>query len=139
MLAISFQTPFAAPHLGIEVGEPQRKVVDGPDDDGDLKVSFKVEVKNTAEIDVEVELVVSGLDRDNFELFDFTISGVVKNGRPRVLTDTQYIKQRLYNLITRWQVEEVTIRGEQPNNAVQPSAGAHRRDIDKSGSRARRG
>jgi hypothetical protein len=41
----------AAPRLGIEVAAPEHKVIDGPNEDGDLDLSVKVMVKNTLEMD----------------------------------------------------------------------------------------
>jgi len=124
--AISVDASSAAPHLGIEVGEPQIKVIDGPDDDGDLRISVKVTVKNTTETEMNVELNVQALDRDNFEVFDMFLSDAVRAGQERVLTDTDYIQERTYKSVAKWRVEEVTARGGQPNNTVQPSTAASR-------------
>ncbi|HOO76303.1 MAG TPA: hypothetical protein PLI51_00190 [bacterium] len=123
LFTLAFTVPIAAssdgPHLGIEIGEPTVKVVEGPDYDNDLTISISVRVKNTTEREVAVEVIVQGLDREGAELFDTFLNDALKPGQTRVFTDSVYIRNGLYKSIVIWRVEEATIRGGEPNNAPQ--------------------
>lgn len=91
---------------GIEVSGLGHKVLSGPDSAGDLEISVKLTVKNTTDADMMVRVRVQGIDRDDFEVFDVQLSGIVKAKQTRVLTDTQYLSEKLYNSIVKWQVED---------------------------------
>lgn len=91
---------------GIEVSGLAHKVLSGPDEDGDLEISVKLTVKNTTEADTRVEITVQAIDGEDFEVFDVRLSGSVKAKQTRVLTDTQFISEKLYKTIVKWQIEE---------------------------------
>jgi hypothetical protein len=99
----------AAPRLGIEIAPPEHKVVDGPNADGDLDLSVKVMVKNTLEMDESVQVVVQALDRDDYEVLEVVMSGPIRAGKSRTLTQSAVLEQEAYRTIVSWRVEEVTI------------------------------
>jgi hypothetical protein len=113
----------AAPSVGIEIGNPEHKILGGPDEDGDLEISVKISIRNTAEPDLTVQVFVQALDKDGFEVFDILLSDIVKGGQTRTLSDWQYIKQGVYRSIQAWRVEEVTVRPGSPGPASQPAEG----------------
>ena len=51
------------------------------------------------------------------------LSDVVKGGQSQALTGSDYIQERRYKSIVKWQVKEVTVTGGQPNNAMQSPTG----------------
>ena len=92
---------------GIEYGEIGHKVLDGqPDRDGELKISIKLSVRNDAEEDVGVDVMIRALDAEGFEVFEANLEGTVRAGQTRVLTDSNYISPRIYKLISRWEIED---------------------------------
>jgi len=99
----------AAPRLGIEVAPPEHKVIDGPNEDGDLDLSVKVLVKNTLDMDESVQVVVQAIDRDEFEVLEVVMSGPIRAGKSRSLTQSAVLQQDAYRSIVAWRVEEVTI------------------------------
>jgi hypothetical protein len=99
----------AAPRLGIEVDPPEHKVIDGPNEDGDLDLSVKVMVKNTLDMDESVQVVVQAIDRDEFEVLEVVMSGPIRAGKSRSLTQSAVLQQDAYRSIVAWRVEEVTI------------------------------
>jgi len=121
LVAVPLVASPGAPHLGVEIGEPAVKILEGPDDDSDLTVRISVRVKNTTERELAVDLIVQGLDREGSELYDLHLNDAVKPGLERTFTDTNYIKERVFKSVTTWRVEEATIRGGQPNNTLQRS------------------
>ncbi|HKP36019.1 MAG TPA: hypothetical protein VJT71_04105 [Pyrinomonadaceae bacterium] len=96
----------AGPPPGVEVLELAHKVLSGPDSDGDLKISIKVMLKNTTKSDAKVDITVQAIDSDNYEVFDVNLKGIIKTKQTGALTDTQYISEKLYKSIVKWQVEE---------------------------------
>ncbi len=99
----------AAPRLGIEVAAPEHKVIDGPNEDGDLDLSVKVMVKNTLDMDESVQIVVQAVDRDDFEVLEVVMSGPIRAGKARPLSQSAVLQQEAYRTIVAWRVEEVTI------------------------------
>jgi hypothetical protein len=91
---------------GIEISEFAHKVIDGPDDDGDLEISVKVNVRNTIARDQEVKIKVRAVDAEEYEVFDMPITGTVKARETRVLTDTQFISEKVYKTVVRWEIED---------------------------------
>lgn len=106
---LTLPTWAAPPRLGIEVAPPEHKVIDGPNDDGDLDLSVKVMVKNTLDMDESVQVVVQAVDRDDFEVLEVVMSGPIRAGRSRPLTQSAVVQQDAYRTIIAWRVEEVTI------------------------------
>ena|SRR6185503_4692984 len=103
--AFDIQT-MAAPTPGLEASGLTHKVLSGPDDDGDLKISIKVTVLNTTEAEIDAAVVARAVDKEDFEVFDVRLTGKVKAGKIRVLTDTQFITEKLYKSIARWEIED---------------------------------
>jgi len=99
----------APPRLGIEVATPEHKVIDGPNEDGDLDLSVKVMVKNTLDMDESVQIVVQAVDRDDFEVLEVVMSGPIRAGKARPLSQSAVLQQDAYRTIVAWRVEEVTI------------------------------
>ena len=91
---------------GLEFSGLAHKVVDGPDDDGDLEISIKVNVRNTTGKDQDVKIKVRAVDAEDYEVFDMPITGIVKARESRVLTDTQFISEKVYKTIVRWEIED---------------------------------
>lgn len=112
----------AGSSLGLEIDDPESKVLEGADDEGDLTVGIRVSVKNTSENEESVELVVQGLDRDGYELFEFYMSGVVKAGQTRNLTERDFVPENIHKSIVRWRVDQVSIRGAQAGRAAGPGS-----------------
>jgi hypothetical protein len=100
---------FVAPAFaleGVEVSGVEHRVLEGPDEDGELYVSFKATVKNTFAEERELEVWLQAVDKDGYEVFDVPLKGRFKPSEQRTLTDTQWIKEKLYKTIVKWQVEE---------------------------------
>lgn len=91
---------------GLEVSGLAHKVLSGPDDEGDLEISVKVSVRNTTEADRDAEVIIRAVDKEEFEVFEARLTGKVKAGQTRILTDTQFIREKLYKSIARWETEE---------------------------------
>jgi hypothetical protein len=92
---------------GIEYGEVAHKVVDDhPDQDGELKISIKLSVRNDSDEDVSVDVMIRALDAEGFEVFEANLEGTVRAGATRVLTDSNYISPRIYKMISRWEIED---------------------------------
>jgi hypothetical protein len=109
ILLVSLMVPIAdvaAAPPGLETSGLAHKVLSGPDDEGDLEISVKVSVRNTTEADQEAQVIIRAVDKEEFEVFEVRLSGKVKAGQTRVLTDTQFISEKLYKSIVRWEVEE---------------------------------
>jgi hypothetical protein len=106
---LALPTFAAAPRLGIEVAPPEHKVIDGPNEDGDLDLSVKVMVKNTLDMDESVQVVVQAVDRDEFEVLEVVMSGPIRAGKSRSLTQSAVLQADAYRSIVAWRVEEVTV------------------------------
>jgi len=119
---LAFPTFAAAPRLGIEVAPPEHKVLDGPNADGDLDLSVKVMVKNTLDMDESVQIVVQALDRDDYEVLEVVLSGPVRAGKSRPLTQSAMLQQDVYRTVVAWRVEEVTITALPPDGGGESKA-----------------
>lgn len=91
---------------GLEFSGLAHKVLAGPDSDGDLQISIKVNVRNTTKTDHDAKVVVRAVDNDDYEVYDVQLTGKVKAGQTRTLTDTQYINEKVYKSIVRWEIED---------------------------------
>ena len=91
---------------GLEFSGLAHKIVDGPDEDGDLEISVKVNVRNTTGKDQDVKIKVRAVDAEDFEVFDMPITGIVKARETRVLSDTQFISEKVYKSVVRWEIED---------------------------------
>lgn len=91
---------------GLEFSGLAHKVLAGPDSDGDLEISIKVNVRNATNTDQDVKIVVRAVDKDDYEVFDVQLTGKVKAGQTRILTDTQFISEKVYKTIVRWEIED---------------------------------
>jgi hypothetical protein len=126
MLAVpSPASSAAAPRLGIEIASPEHKVLEGPNEDGDLELSVKVMVKNTLEMDESVQIVVQALDRDDYEVLEVVLAGPIRAGKARPLTQSALLQKEVYRTIVAWRVEEVTITA-LPADAPESKASAPR-------------
>jgi hypothetical protein len=119
---LAFPTFAAAPRLGIEIAPPEHKVLDGPNADGDLDLSVKVMVKNTLDMDESVQIVVQALDRDDYEVLEVVLSGPVRAGKSRPLTQSAMLQQDVYRTVVAWRVEEVTITALPPDGGGESKA-----------------
>lgn len=90
---------------GLEFTGLGHKVLSGPDSDGDLEISVKINVRNPTNADQDAKVVVRAVDKEGYEVFDVELTGKVKAGETRILTDTQYIKEKVYNTIIKWEIE----------------------------------
>jgi hypothetical protein len=106
ILALPLLTPAIEPQKGLEFSGLAHKVLGGPDDDGDLEISVKVNVRNTTGKDQDVKVIVRAVDGEDYEVFDIQLNGTVKARGTRVLTDTQFINENLYKTIVRWEIED---------------------------------
>jgi hypothetical protein len=100
---ISFAMPVSK---DLEYSAPAHKVLGGPDDDGDLEISVKVTVRNTTGKAQEAKVVVRAVDGEGYEVFDVQLTGKVAANETKILTDTQYINEKLYKTIVKWEIEE---------------------------------
>ena len=91
---------------GLEFSGLAHKVLAGPDSDGDLQISIKVNVRNPTSADHDAKVVVRAVDNDDYEVFDVQLTGKVKAGQTRILTDTQFINEKVYKSIARWEIED---------------------------------
>jgi hypothetical protein len=114
----------AAPRLGIEIAAPEHKVLDGPNEDGDLDLSVKVMVKNTLDMDESVQIVVQALDRDDFEVLEVVLAGPIRAGKARPLTQSAMLNHDAYRSIVAWRVEEVSITALPPEGGGESKASA---------------
>ena len=126
ILAVPSAASAAAPRLGIEIAPPEHKVLEGPNEDGDLELSVKVMVKNTLEMDESVQIVVQALDRDDYEVLEVVLSGPIRAGKARPLTQSALLQKEVYRTITAWRVEEVTITALPADGAPESKASARR-------------
>lgn len=94
------------PPKGLELTGLAHKVIDGPDEDGDLEISVKVTVRNTTGKDQDVKIKVRAVDGEDYEVFDMPITGIVKARDTRVLSDTQFISEKVYKTVVRWEIED---------------------------------
>lgn len=90
----------------LEFSGLSHKVLGGPDSDGDLEISVKVTVQNLTARDQEVKVVARAVDSEGYEVFDVQLTGKVKPKETKILTDTQFINEKLYKSIVRWEIEE---------------------------------
>lgn len=93
------------PH-GVVVERIDHKVLSGPDEDGDLKISVKVVLRNSTDEDVVVDLEIEAIDSDDFEVLDVSLSGMVAAKGSRSLSDWQYVNEKSYKSIAKWQLDE---------------------------------
>ena len=91
---------------GIEFTGLAHKVVAGPDSDGDLEISVKLTARNTTDEEQNVKVIVRAVDRDDYEVFDMALTGKVKARESRILTDTQFISEKVYKSVVRWEIED---------------------------------
>ncbi len=89
-----------------EVINLKSKVVEGPDSEGDLRVSVKSTVKNLLGEEQKVEVWIQALDGEGFEVVDVDLIGHFKPNEVRVLTNTVFVNKKAYETIVKWQVEE---------------------------------
>jgi len=90
----------------VEVGDVYARVILGPDEDGDLYVSIKVSVTNNTDAEKHVVLSIQGLDSDEFEVYETTLSGNVEPKETETITDTAYIEAEVFQAIYEWRVEK---------------------------------
>ena len=96
----------AASPPSLTYGEVSCKLLAGPDVVGDMDVALKVTVSSSSENDIDAKITVRALDSEDFEVFETYLDGIVRAGETRVLTDTDFINERIYKTIVRWEVEE---------------------------------
>ena len=53
-----------------------------------------------------MKVIVRAVDRDDYEVFDVALTGKVKARESRVLTDTQFISEKVYKTVVRWEIED---------------------------------
>jgi hypothetical protein len=106
ILTLPLISPAVSPPKGLEFSGLAHKVVNGPDDDGDLEISVKVNVRNTTLKDMDVRVIVRAVDGEDYEVFDMPLSGKVTGRGTRVLTDTQFISEKVYKTVVRWEIED---------------------------------
>ena len=99
--AVAVTAPDAVEFAGLA-----HKVVAGPDSDGDLEISVKLTARNTTDDDQNVKVIVRAVDREDYEVFDMALTGKVKARESRVLTDTQFISEKVYKTVVRWEIED---------------------------------
>ena len=113
---------WAGSRVGIEVDEPECKILQPADKDGDLEFALKVTVQNNSDTEMEVKTIIQGIDREGFEVFEVRLSDAIKAGKSRVLTDSDFLQERRFKSIVRWRVEELTARpGPSSDSAPQAS------------------
>ncbi|HEU4434780.1 MAG TPA: hypothetical protein VFR51_15450 [Pyrinomonadaceae bacterium] len=106
ILTLPLISPATSLPKGLEFSGLAHKVVDGPDEDSDLEISVKVNVRNTTGKDRDVKIKVRAVDAEEYEVFDMPITGIVNAHETRVLTDTQFISEKVYRTIVRWEIED---------------------------------
>lgn len=106
ILTLPLISPATTPPKGLEFSGLAHKVLNGPDDDGDLEISVKLNVRNVTAKDQDVKVAVRAVDAEEYEVFDVHLTGKVKAREGRVLTDTQFISEKVYKTIVRWEIEE---------------------------------
>jgi len=109
-LTLILMLPVISPAMdaqkGLEFSGLAHKVLGGPDSDGDLEISVKLNVNNTTARVMDVKVVVRAVDSEGYEVFDVQLTGKVNARETRILTDSQYINEKLYKTIVRWEIEE---------------------------------
>ena len=83
-------------------------------------------VKNTLDMDESVQIVVQALDRDDYEVLEVVLSGPIRAGKARPLTQSALLQKEVYRTITAWRVEEVTITALPADSAPESKASARR-------------
>jgi len=79
-------------------------------------------VKNTLDMDESVQIVVQALDRDDYEVLEVVLSGPVRAGKSRPLTQSAMLQQDVYRTVVAWRVEEVTITALPPDGGGESKA-----------------
>lgn len=87
--------------MGYEIEDIGCRVI-YEDDDGDVRISVKATVENNSDDD-DVRTELRGVDKDGFELESVYLSGHVPMGSQRVLTETAYMKNTLFEQIVDWE------------------------------------
>ena len=90
----------------VEFGNIESKVLSGPDTDGDVWFSVKVEVRNEADTERYVDIKIRGVDQEGFEVVELDLTGAVKVGQKRILTDSNYVNAKSYKTIVKWEIED---------------------------------
>ena len=106
LLCLLLSTTMLPTSSDCDVGDVEAKVVSGPDDDGDLLVSLKVNVINNTESEMDLAFTIQGIDADEFEVFECRLGGKAAPLGITTITDTQYIEASIYDSIWRWRIED---------------------------------
>ena len=106
ILTLPSISPAMSARKGLEFSGLAHKVLGGPDTDGDLEISVKLNVQNTTARVQDVKVVVRAVDSEGYEVFDVELTGKVNARDSRILTDSQYINEKLYKTIVRWEIED---------------------------------
>lgn|SRR5262245_11644490 len=89
-----------------ETGLVDARIVLGPNEDGELLISIKVEVRNNTDDELAVDLSIQGCDREGFELAEFELEGNIPANARKTITDTDYVDAEIFEAISNWIVEE---------------------------------
>lgn len=90
----------------LEFGNIESKVLSGPDTDGDVWFSVKVEARNESDTERYVDITIRGVDQEGFEVVELNLKGTVKAGQKRMLTDSNYVNAKSYKTIVKWEIED---------------------------------
>ncbi len=94
----------------ILVGDISTKKMSEVDNSGDVWFSIKALVKNTAQVDKKVDLVLQAVDSDGFELKSISLTGSIKAGGEEILTDKTYMPDKQYRGINKWKLVRIQAR-----------------------------
>jgi len=103
-LVLLASSPGACPDL--DMGPVEARIVSGPDEDGELLISIKVDVANRSDSEVALSLDIQALDGEGFEVFESHLAGKVGPNTFETITDTDYIEKDVYESISRWRIDE---------------------------------
>lgn len=89
------------------VGEITHRLVAPVDDDGDVRISIKVGLRNVSADDLSVFVNMQSLDADGFAVFQTPVSATIEMGASENLSDWLYLQESAYLTMDRWIVHSL--------------------------------
>ncbi len=85
----------------MKVSDIATKVIN-KDDDGYVSFAIKALVENDSD-EEEVYVCLQGLDNEDFEVYEMTLTGKISTGESKVLTTSDYVAASIFEQIIKWQ------------------------------------
>ena len=102
LLMLFVSLPIASSTPAYELIDRAHKIVSGPDEDGDLEISFRVTVKNLRDTKLAVRVIAQGIDEEDFVTYDLYLDDTLGPHETRVIRDLDFISDTKYSEIVKW-------------------------------------